>query len=177
MDLQRIKLTISENQFDKLRRGHQIQVSSKNLKNGKHALYVNPELAKKVNLARRKNKGVRIQLSRHELEMSAEGLKDFLKKAKKFYDRHIKKHAAPFLKKGLQNLANTALTEAEVIASETPFAPIAVPVLEAAKKRVPQAVSKVGKFTGAFGYYCPHCSKLAGSFRPAGGSFKPAGYP
>ena len=145
MDLERVKLTISEGQFDKLRRGQPVQVSAPKLKNGKHTIFVNPVLAKKIRSAKRANRGVRFQLSRQELELSAEGLKDFLKKAKKWYDKHVKKSVAPLLKKGVQGLAHAALTEAELIAPEL------APTLEKGRKFIPQLTNKVGKVTGAFG--------------------------
>lgn len=159
MDLEKVKLTISENQFDKLRRGHQIQVSKAKLKNGKHSLYVNPDLAKKIKKAKRANKGVRIMLSQEELEMSAEGLKDFLKKAKKWYDKHLKKTVAPILKKGVNKLGNIALSEAELLAPEL------APVLEKGRKFIPKATDKIGELTGAYG--------VGGSFKPAGGNVSP----
>lgn len=170
MDLQKVKVHLSENQFDKLRRGHSVQISAKNLKGGRMPLFVSPELAKKINKAKRNNKGVRIQLSKSELTKSAEGLKDFLKKAKNFYDKHIKSHAGPLLKKELTNLANQALTQAEKMAIESEFGAPLVPLIEVGKRKVvPKVVDKVGQVTGAFGMCCPHCQKVCGSFLPAGG--------
>lgn len=172
MDLKKVNVNLSENQFDKLRRGHQIQISAKNLKGGRMPLFVSPELAKKMNRAKRNNKGVRIQLSRAELNKSAEGLKDFLKKAKDFYDKHIKSHAGPILKRGLTNLANQALTEAEKLAIESEYGAPLVPLIEVGKRKVvPKVVDKVGDITGAFGMCCPHCQKVCGSFLPAGGMY------
>ena len=167
MDLEKVNLTISENQFDKLRRGHSIQVSANNLKNGKHVLYVNPMLAKKIRSAKRRNKGIRLNLSKHELEVSAVGLKDFLKKAKKWYDKHLKKSVGPALKKGVEKLGDIVIDEAEAIL------PVAKPVLEKGRKYIPKIAEKVGDITGAYGFQCgcPHCGgMLAGSFKPAGGS-------
>lgn len=158
MDLEKVKLTISENQFEKLRRGHQIQVNAKKLKSGKHALYVNANLAKKIRAAKRKNKGVRFKISHEELVMSAEGLRNFLKKAKKWYDKHLKSKAGPLLKSGLKKLANIAVTEAEVLAPEL------IPILETGRKLIPKATDKIGELTGAFGVG----GQNAGSFKPAG---------
>lgn len=175
MDLVPVKLTISENQFDKLRLGHPIQVNKTKLKKGNHVLYVNPVLAKKIKKAKRLNKGVRIQLSKQELEISAEGLKDFLKKAKKWYDKHVKKTVGPLLRKGAEEISNIALDTAET------FAPSLKPTLEKGRKFIPNIVGKVGDITGAFGVYqgmpvvhCGGCSICKNALKPSG-SFKPAG--
>lgn len=184
MELQKVSVSISENQFDKLRRGKPIQLSKEKLKNGNHVLYVNPSLAKEIRKARNANKGLRIQLTQQELEMSAEGLKEFLKKAGVFYNKHIKSTVSPYIKKGLNQLANVALTEAEAIL------PVAQPYLEKGRKYIPQAIDKVGDITGAYGMKggmpvihcggCDGCRKgnktmKAGSFKPAGNGIKKSG--
>ena len=144
-ELQGVKLTVSEGQFDKLRRGHAIQISAANLSNGKHMLFLGPANHKKVMKARKAKKGVRIELSRAELEKSAEGLKDFLKSASNFYQKHIKSVAAPFLKKGVESLANVALTAAETAV------PSLATTLEKGRQYIPNLTEKVGKVTGAYG--------------------------
>lgn len=197
-ELQPVKLQISEGQFDKMRRGKPVQISAAALASNKHTIFLGPANHKKVLKAMKAKKGVRLELSKDELERSAGSLKDFLKKAKTFYDKNIKSVAAPYLKKGVESLANVALTAAETAV------PGMASTLEKGRQYIPKLADKIGEVTGAYGMmpfhpryvvendygtrlnyahparwqtsannYAPGivggCSMCGGSFRPSGG--------
>jgi hypothetical protein len=82
-----VPLTLHEKQFRRLKNGHAVQLKHHQIAHGnKHAhhVVVHTTKAKKIHSAARNQKGVRLDLTKHELEMSGQGLKEFwagLKKA------------------------------------------------------------------------------------------------
>lgn len=99
------KVSLSNNQVLKVRRGHPVQLSNRALKGeGERlvSLALNSMNAKKVAKAVRLGKGCRLQLSAEEIESSGSGLKEMLekgfKKAKTFTQSHKKEIRAGLTK-------------------------------------------------------------------------------
>lgn len=137
-----VRVTISKNQADKIRRGHPIQLSRSALSGGNIPLVLHPENHKKVMKAKRLRKGVRLQLSPSEIDASGEGLKELLEKGKKFIKEHgpqVRKILTKGLKKAIPAMAN---------AINPGLAP-AANVL--ADRFADDLVDFVGDKTGAFG--------------------------
>jgi len=74
-----VSLHLSKAQVCKAAQGRPIQISAANLLKGTHTIHVHPENHKKIQKAKRANKGCRFHLSNHEMEGS--GLFDWLKNA------------------------------------------------------------------------------------------------
>ena len=74
-----VSLHLSKAQVRKAAQGRPIQISAANLHKGTHTIHVHPENHKKIQKAKRANKGCRLHLSHHEMEGS--GLFDCLKNA------------------------------------------------------------------------------------------------
>ncbi len=141
-----VPLTLSQPQFHKLRKGHQIQLSHQQIGHGvqhRHHVMVHPETAKKVHQAKMKQKGVRISMTPHEMEASGEGLKEFwekLKNAGQFIKNKI--IDTPFYQQTVRPIAKNLVNQ-----GIDTFVP--APARDVAH----QASSFVGEKTGAFGLH------------------------
>jgi hypothetical protein len=143
---QQVPVSLTKAQFDKLRRGHQIQLSHKQIAGSglKNGIAVHPETAKKIHNARMKQKGCRISMTPHELECSGEGLKEFLEGLRNagkwikekvidtpFYQENIRPIARQLVNQGVQMAATKVGPQGQMVAQK--------------------AVDVLGQQTGAFG--------------------------
>jgi hypothetical protein len=78
---------LTDYQFRRLRNGHQIQLKHHQIDGSGLELKLHHENHKKLQKAHRLKKGVRLQLSKEEIE--AAGLMDFIKKAGRWIKRNI----------------------------------------------------------------------------------------
>lgn len=120
----KVPLTLTENQFKKMRAGHPIQLAHHQVGGTgikQHHLMLHPETAKKVAIAVHRGKGVRIHVSPHEFQASGEGIMDFFNKLKDagkwikekvidtpFYQQNIRPVARQLVNSGL-DIAGTKL--------------------------------------------------------------------
>lgn len=143
---QKVPLTLSKAQFDKIRKGQPIQLAHHQIgHHGRHHLMLHPESVKKVHNAHRKGKGARIHVSPHELEASGEGLKEFwegLKNAGNWIKKNI--IDTPFYQSAVKPIIRSAV--------DTGLTAIA-PRLGIAAPLATQGVHALGEKTGAFGIY------------------------
>ncbi len=141
-----VPVSLSKAQFDKLRRGHQVQLSHQQIAGSglKNGIAVHPETAKKIHAARMKQKGCRISMTPHEMECSGEGLKEFWEKLKNigkqvkekvidtpFYQQNVRPAARQLIDQGLQMAATKMGPQGAMMAKK--------------------AVDALGQQTGAFG--------------------------
>ena len=139
--MESVKVSLSQNQLSKIKRGQPIQISAAGLKGGNLVLKLQPNNMKKVKRAIKNSKGVRIQLSNEEIEGS--GILDLLKKGAK-----IVKKGFDITKKTLgKKKTRELLTQGIRAASK--LAPAAVSHL--ADEYADDLVNWVGDKTGAFG--------------------------
>jgi hypothetical protein len=85
-DYHPVPLTITEKQFRRLRNNHQVQLKHHQIAHGtkhRHHVVVHHTKAKKIHHAAKHNKGVRLGLSKHEMEMSGQGFAEFIQGLKK----------------------------------------------------------------------------------------------
>jgi len=75
-----VSIHLSKAQVLKAAQGRPIQIRASNLHKGTHTIHVHPENHKKIQKAKRANKGCRLHLSHHH-EMEGSGLFDWLKNA------------------------------------------------------------------------------------------------
>jgi hypothetical protein len=144
-ELVKVKLHLSQPNFDKLRKGKHAQLSHHQLTGATHHLMVHPTTAKRINKAIRQKKGIRVKMSEHELSETAHGggFGDFINKLKdagswlkkniidsSFYQSNIKPIARNLVDSGLAAVA---------------------PRLGAAAPVANSAVNAIGQATGAFG--------------------------
>ena len=73
---EKVAVTMTGPQLRKLHRGHVIQLTKNQISDPKYHMMLHPETAKKINKARMSGKGVRMQCTPHEVEMSGEGLRE-----------------------------------------------------------------------------------------------------
>jgi hypothetical protein len=99
-------LHLTERQMKRLMRGHRIQLKSEQLAgNGGMIVAMHAHNAKRLAVAKRLGKGTRLELDHHERDAQGEGLREFLKKARKVYNESgLHKHVAPHLKKGFRKV-------------------------------------------------------------------------
>lgn len=140
-------LTITENQFHKLRKGKTVQLTHSQIslkKKHNHQIFVQPPKFKRLHTAARNGKGVRLQLTPNELEMSGAGFMDFINKLKNagkwvkdkiidsdVYQKNLKPVVSDIVRAGV-NVAK-------------PFVP------QPAQGLFEQGVKKVGEATNAYG--------------------------
>jgi hypothetical protein len=138
-----VDITLTQSQFDKLRRGHTIQLDREQASGGPHRLMVHHETAKKIHRARASNKGVRIALTPHEMEMSGEGFKEFLeglRNAGKWVKEKI--IDTPFYQSSIKPIVRQAV--------DTGLSAVA-PKLGVAAPLAKSGVDELGRQIGAFG--------------------------
>jgi hypothetical protein len=145
-----VNIKLSPSQVKKLTMGHSINLSKQAVKGGPYKLIVHPMVYKRLMRARKNNKGVRLMLSKAEIEGSGimdvlknifEGGKKVFRVAKKVYEP-FKPLLAPILKGAVQNVAQQGV---EKLGTKSPFA------AEIAKTLTPAAIDLVGQKTGAYG--------------------------
>ena len=144
-ELSEIGVHLSKNQLDKLRRGHRIQISGGAL-DGPHRLLVKSHNLKRIERARKANKGVRIQLDEEEIDGS--GLKEILKKGWDYYQKNIK----PKVSNTVRNvLTQTVEKGIPAVLTALGQPELAVPAAALAHKFAGKAVNYIGDHTHAFG--------------------------
>lgn len=138
-----VDVTLNKSQFDKLRRGHTVQLDSNQVSGGPHRLVVHHETAKKILRARTAGKGVRIALTPNEMEMSGEGFKEFLQGLKNA-GKWVKEKVidTPFYQQSIKPIVRQAVDAG--LTAATPTLGIAAPLARS-------GVNALGKETGAFG--------------------------
>jgi hypothetical protein len=150
MDLVKIRLRISPAQFRKLQKGLPIQLSHSALWAESHHLFVHPATAKRIARAKDKERGVRIQLSSHELERSGEGLLDFFKSAGRFLkDKVID---TPFYQQNIKPVVKT-LVKTGVEAAAPLLAQRLGPLAPDAERILQKGADYVGQKSNAFGLH------------------------
>ena len=169
-ELHKVKVCLTEKQFRKLKNGHNVQLSHRQLVGQNHHLMLHHETAKKIHHAIRQKKGVRITLTPSEFEASGEGLKEFwqgLKNGVRFVKDKIidsplyQESIRPLAKKGVKFL--TGLAKA-----------VATPVIgEDLANLAEKGINYVGDKTGAYGLKKPRV-ELSSSFRPLLSHLHPA---
>lgn len=144
---QKVPVTLTHAQVRKMMNGHPIQLSHRQLVDGKHWLALHHETAKRVGGAIRRKRGVRIHISPHELEASGEGIRDFFDKvisgAKKV-GSFLKEKVidTPFYQQNIRPLARNAVNTAFQAAA--PSLGVAAPIAQ-------KGIDVIGEKTGAFG--------------------------
>lgn len=153
----------------KVMAGKTIQLSAAQLQSSSHYLHLHPETVRKINRAKKANKGVRITVSPQELDMSGEGIKEILqgmRKAGKYVKENIiddpkyQKYVKPIVR----GVVDTGLA-------------MSSPYLGPVSGYVKKGVNVLGKRTGAYGTRTKKSTRKPAAVRCAcGGSFLPAGY-
>jgi hypothetical protein len=143
-NLVKVDLHLTKPQFHKLKRGKQVQLGHHQLGVKKHFLLVHPHTAKRIHHAMKHKKGVRVMLSQHEFDRTAEGggFLDWLKGAwntikdvgSKIVNSDIYQTVA---KPVVRGLVDTGLSLA--------------PVSGTAKNLLTAGVNELGKASNAFG--------------------------
>ena len=142
----KVSLNLTQGQVSKLLQGKPIQLTAAQLKGNKHFLMLHPTTVQKVGGAMKKNKGVRIMVSPHELEMSGEGIREFLDKLKNA-GKWIKEKVidTPFYQQNIKPIAR------QVVDKGVDFLTTKLPLPAAANDAIRSGVNKVGDITGAYG--------------------------
>lgn len=159
---QKVPMTLTSSQVKKLMSGRPIQLSNKQLIDGKHWLALHPESAKKIGGAIRRNRGVRISVSPHELEASGEGIADFFKNfvsGAKQVGSFLKEKIIdqPFYQQNIRPLVRGAV--------DTAFKTVA-PQLGVAAPAAQKGIDLLGEKTGAFGLRKRRGKKKGGAMTP-----------
>lgn len=149
-----LELTLSPAQAKKLIKGNVVQLSKKALQGGANWIALHPASYKKAMKARKAGKGIRLKLDPSEINASGEGLWDLLKKggkkAKQFYDKHVKPTVGPMIKKGAKEALRLVEKGIETMAPEL------TPIVEAAHDHWgDRLIDEVGRRTGAYGMIRP----------------------
>lgn len=143
---QKVTLKLTKAQVAKLVQGKSIQLTAAQLKGNNHFLMLHPSTVQKVGGAMKKNKGIRITMTPHELEMSGEGIKEFLEKikqgAKFIKDKVID---SEFYQKNVKPLAREAVNQGVDLLSKR------IPMSAAAQNAIRGSVDKLGQVTNAYG--------------------------
>jgi len=143
-----VPVSLTKAQFDKLRRGHQIQLSHQQIAGSglKNGIAVHPETAKKIHNARMKQKGCRISMTPHEMECSGEGLKEFWEKLKNV-GKAIKEKVidTPFYQENIRPIARQLVNQGLQLAG-TKIGPQGQQIAQ-------KAADALGEQTGAFGIH------------------------
>ncbi len=148
--MERIDLSLTENQARKLMSGKPIQLTYNQLSGNGNWLAVRPHTAKKVRKALQSGRGCRITLDNEEYDQSAEGLREFARKvgrkAKNFYNKKLKPTIGPLIKEGVKDLIK--LGEAGL----STLAPELAPAIGWVDDRyADKFVDKIGSYTGLYG--------------------------
>lgn len=144
-----VKLRLTATQVKKLFAGKTITIPATQLLDSKyHTIRVHPDTAKKIQKARKANKGVRISMTKSEMQHSGEGLKEILqgiRKGAQFVKSKIidsdphQKIAKPLVRKAVQ----------AAVASATPF--VQGIAGQEGVKLLNQGVDKLDEVTSAYG--------------------------
>ncbi len=141
--MEKVHMRLTVPQAKKLMRGGVIQLKPDALKDNAHYLILEKRTANKVRRAQRAGKGCRICLSRHEMENSGEGIKEFLEKLKNA-GKWIKEKVidTPFYQESIKPLVRQGVdTGMQLLA----------PKLGKAGPAANMAVNKLGEYSGAYG--------------------------
>lgn len=140
---EKISLTLDPATAKKLISGKNVNLSAGALRGNRHHIVVHPSTAAKIKKAMRSGKGVRICLTADEVDMSGQGLKEFLQKAKdvgkkikeKIIDTDIyQKAIKPLVRKAVDSGVNAV-------------SPYLGPLAPYAKR----GVDKLGQISNAYG--------------------------
>lgn len=142
--MQKLPLTLTENQVRKLIKGLPIQLAKDQLMKSEHYLMLHPETHKKVIAAKTKGRGVRITLTHPEIMASGSGFMDILRKIGKaamwvkdkvidtpFYQQTVKPE--------IRSLVDAGKTAAAAV--------LPAPISNIANA----GIDKIGQVTNAFG--------------------------
>ncbi len=161
-----MKLDLSQAQLRRLKNGHAVQIRASQIGSGVD-LSLHPSVEKRLESARRRNKGMRFQMSKDEVEAS--GIRETLQKVGKFYKEHVKPIAAPILREGARRglkIAKEAVNTATMGALE--------PEINSLYERYgDKLIDVVGKVSGAYGmragkiYVGPNYSPILDDMNPA----------
>lgn len=146
-----VTVELSARNLARIRNGHTIQLKAAQIGGGSTTLKINDELAKRVSAAMKKNKGVKIQLSAHEIEASGLKLKDVgraLKQMGRAYNRTVKPVVGPIIRDVLTQVVKKGLPAAAIAMGQPE---LAAPAAMLGEKYAASAVNALGDATGGFG--------------------------
>lgn len=153
-DLQKVKVALTPRNVSRLRNGHVVQLKPDQFGAGAaytHTIHLNKPFVKKLTQAKSANKGIKLQMTEHEISASGLKLKDIgnaLKKGFEIYKKEIKPTVAPLIRKGLTAAVKTALPAAAIALGQPE---LAAPAAAFADKYAEQGINKIGDLTGAYG--------------------------
>lgn len=146
-----VSVDLTPRNVSRLRNGHTVQLKHSQIGSGVHKLHINDALAKKIEAALKKQKGVKIQLSAEEIDGSGLRLKDIgraLKGAAKVYREKVRPVVAPVIRKVLTEGIKKGLPAAAIALGQPQ---LAAPAAMIANELATPAVNALGRATGGFG--------------------------
>jgi hypothetical protein len=142
-----IKLNLSQPQWRKIHKDKTVLIKPESIGCGMK-VHLPQDKIKKLQNAKKKNKGIKLSLSAEEKLLAGEGFKDVLKKGWKGYQKIVKPVVGPLIRKGLKAVVKAALPAAAVALGQPELAPAASALANSVGD---QAVDKLGDVTGAYG--------------------------